>query len=48
MEFVGETIRDLNITSADPKHGLISVQRYEDAPALQAEVAEAKRLQLPP
>ncbi|CAN7482659.1 gamma-glutamylputrescine oxidoreductase [Brucella sp. NBRC 12952] len=43
MEFVGETIRDLNITSADPKHGLISVQRYEDAPALQAEVAEAKR-----
>ena len=43
MEFVGETIRDLNITSADPKYGLISVQRYEDAPALKAEVAETKR-----
>jgi len=43
MDFVGQTIRDLNITSADPKHGLISVQRYEDAAALQAEVAETKR-----
>lgn len=43
MDFVGQTIRDLNITSADPKHGLISVQRYEDAAALQMEVAAAKR-----
>lgn len=44
MDFVGQTIRDLNITSADPKHGLISVQRYEDAAALQAEVAETKEI----
>lgn len=43
MDFVQETIRDLNIASADPKHGLISVQRYEDAAALKAEVTETKR-----
>lgn len=43
MEFVRETINNLNITSADPKPGLISVQRYEDAAALKAEVVETKR-----
>ena len=43
MDFVRETINELNITSADPKAGLISVQRYEDADALKSEVDEAKR-----
>jgi glycine/D-amino acid oxidase-like deaminating enzyme len=43
MDFVRETINSVGITSADPRSGMISVQRYEDAAALRAEVAKTKR-----
>jgi len=36
VEFIRETIRDLNITSAEPQPGITSVLRYDDAASLKA------------
>src|SRR5690606_36890888 len=43
MEFVRNTIRDLNITDAKPQSGLMSVRRFDDAQNLQDYVAETQR-----
>lgn len=43
MNFVRDTIRELNITDAQPQLGLMSVTRYDDAESLKAYVSETKR-----
>lgn len=43
MRFVRDTINDLNIASADPIHGIMSVLRYDDGDALKARAAVLQR-----
>lgn len=43
MEFVRETIRGLNIASAAPVHGIMSVSRHEDGAELKAQADQLQR-----
>jgi glycine/D-amino acid oxidase-like deaminating enzyme len=43
MEFVRETIRDLNIASAAPVNGIMSVSRHEDGDELKAQADQLQR-----